>query len=967
MNHALPYREPCGGWGARDNRGGCFQHWRLREAQVPKWENVTRVVNWRCPNEFPGAKGTVPPYERPVGSPYGEGECSGGPPMWGALDWCNTPHTKPPCGYWSRPEFAASCSEGQERVDLNCYKELEGEIANLTRCQKVGFKNVQARKVWHGMFGFTSGDHAQCTAGAAPDGTKYLTMSRSLTYVEHYERWTGDPLEKEAAWDYTAHVDITATVNRSSGVITVPENGCHAYTKREIILGDPPITEGTDNFCDEPVLKDNLATLIACDGELWGGKGEGETVQIGGVTFTIDELEISNTEIKASLSYEVEPVWGGFVVNRMELTIHHTLADPYTAEQLKSDALALLEHWDMADDALYPWRRDRFTTVAPLVTYDEVPMAVTPQIPMPFSDSEGACEWTDANADSYTGEVLGKPFSKGWPEGRLSGQSQVEYFEAPGYGTEHTLAYLGATVTKVRRMYWDDTAEEYVEAFAGEAGKHYTFERDEYGAGTVTVVDDPELNPLACQAPLTVGGDAVGSCYAPHPDLLEVTYDFYWLLGGHFDHRHVNYKWREAGGDYTQYQYSGAWSGGSGAIDPTDACMPRTATQWTNTVQASLFPHGAWAIMFPGGDLWLQKYAEIKLPWRSQNWFGPCGADRDLAEYPNAWPIEGDRGCTFAEEDGTVTVTLDKAAEYLRAGDKVDFTTADGLTVDDNGGSGYTVDDVDNGTFTYSGAVPSAEYVRVKSHGAPGYWWYDSDGKGSYSLVRHTFDYRATPNDPGTAEPIIRDCLSFDRCWPAVMCLSPNYDSEAEETIDNFPHGKTFNFGTIVIDGRFGSRWSAFFVQAMVDLWWVAPDLEPPGEEDEEYPGYEVEYEEDDGACREDDQPKVVWPHRPLVECLEVRPDNWYPAGASLAPTYAEHTTEPTYAAMLPVGPTERAELPNETSKAVTPWVTWLAMQFCVCNEGRFAEDGVTTLPKDYRYRGYKNILGTWMCGEEPG
>ena len=108
---------------------------------MPKWENMTRVVNWRCPGEFPGAPGTVPPYERPVGSPYGEGECSGAPPMWGALDWCNTTHTKPPCGYWSRAEFAAACSEGQERVDLNCYRELEGEIANLTRCQKKPVKS----------------------------------------------------------------------------------------------------------------------------------------------------------------------------------------------------------------------------------------------------------------------------------------------------------------------------------------------------------------------------------------------------------------------------------------------------------------------------------------------------------------------------------------------------------------------------------------------------------------------------------------------------------------------------------------------------------------------------------------------------------------------------------------------------------------------------------------------------------
>ncbi len=917
---------------------------------MPKWENMTRVVNWRCPGEFPGAPGTVPPYERPVGSPYGEGECSGAPPMWGALDWCNTPHTKPPCGYWSRAEFAAACSEGQERVDLNCYRELEGEIANLTRCQKVGFKNVQARKVWHGRYSFTSEDGC-ATPGEVPDQTRYLRVRRELSGT-----MTWDP-DGAAPTVYSLSYVREYLVNRHSGVITETdkEDEWERVTGSEHVAAPPG---GVSSI---------LGQVIACG--LYGGPGAETNPYNGPIDGAVGFAEailkatdVGATEATFTLG-SVEPGPGISRTWAVDLVFTATLSDPYTAAEVKEDAEELLALWDLADDAVYPWRRDRFTTVAPLVTYDEVPQAVSPD---GVATNFGAAAYVDGNA-GYTGEILGKPFARGWPEARWEGQSQVEYFEAPNYGSEHKLAYLGATVTKVRRLYWDEDAGEYVEAFVGAAGTHYTFARDEYGVGVVTVVDDPELNPLACQAPLTVGGDAVGSCFAPHADLLEVTYDFSWVLGGHFDHRHVNYQWRAAGGDFTQYQYSGAWSGGSGALDPTDACMPRTATQWTDTVMAAQFPHGAWVILFPGGDLWLQKYAEIKLPWKSQNWFGPCGGDRDLAAYPDAWPIEGDRGCEFAEDGGTVTVTLERAAEYLRAGDKVDFTTRDGLTVDDNGGSGYTVTGVDGGTFTYAGAAPGAGYVRVKSHGAPGFWWHDADGKGSFSLVRHRFDFRATPNDPGTAEAIIRDCLQFDRCWPAVMCLSPNYDEEDEEPIDAFPHGRTFGFGNVTLDGRCGSRWSAFFVQAMVDLWWQAPDLEPPGEEDEEYPGYAVEYEEDDGGCRADAPPKVIWPHRPLVECLEVRPANWYPAGAALAPTYAEHTTEPVYAALQPVGPAERPAVPNETPEILTPWLVWLAMQHCVCQEGRFAADGVTALPKGYRYLGYEHVIGARMCGAEPG
>jgi len=387
MNHALPYREPCGGWGARDNRGGCFQHWRLREAQVPKWENVTRVVNWRCPNEFPGAKGTVPPYERPVGSPYGEGECSGGPPMWGALDWCNTPHTKPPCGYWSRPEFAASCSEGQERVDLNCYKELEGEIANLTRCQKVGFKNVQARKVWHGRFGFKSYDHyGNCGTPATPDDTKYLTIARSATIAIVPESPDGGETPAGQG-THSCTVSWSNTVDSDSGVVT--PNSCS--------IPDPVSYSGCNDGVSQTQINDaiGLANVNGCgENILWpedeGGYSgtsalglmgqivNGTDSEIPGVELkgVVDSYEFTNTHIHVSvhkLMLDAECGW-----HKYTLTVEATLSDPYTATEVKEEAEALLALWDLTDDAVYPWRRDRFTTVAPLVTYDEVPQAVSP-------------------------------------------------------------------------------------------------------------------------------------------------------------------------------------------------------------------------------------------------------------------------------------------------------------------------------------------------------------------------------------------------------------------------------------------------------------------------------------------------------------------------------------------------------------------------------------------------------------
>lgn len=301
-----------------------------------------------------------------------------------------------------------------------------------------------------------------------------------------------------------------------------------------------------------------------------------------------------------------------------------------------------------------------------------------------------------------------------------------------------------------------------------------------------------------------------------------------------------------------------------------------------------------------------------------------------------------------------IKVTLSSAALWLRVGDFVDFTDAAGTVTEAN----VEVTDIDGSGdgegpglyFKFSGSLPTG--TRVKSHGAPAYWWYDTDGKGSYSVIRHTFDRRTTADDPGTMEAIERACLSFNRCWPAVMCFSPNYDTEDEDSIDAFEHGETYDFGTMIMDERYGGRWQGFFVQVMVDAWYVAPDTSG--------------LTECGGACAEDSGGVTYYPHRPWVECLEVRPANWYVAGAAFAPTYEEHTEEPTYAALLKAGPEEHISVPTETTEILTPWVTWLAMQGCICAEGRWSDDGVLSTPSGYHYRGYKNILGTWMCGAEP-
>jgi len=954
MSSALPYRPPCGGWTKKHIRGGCFQHWRYSEAHVQKYENITTVANYVCPQ----SPARITPYERPDGiQGAADGLCSGGgDTLPEDANWCDSAHTLPPCGEWERREFQALGPDVQ--IDVNGYNILDDEVKNLTRCQKVGFKGAQARKCWHGRYGFNVQPEDGCdgeSVPTTPPQTKYLTVRR-------WGWWQEDAIGGGQT-DY-AEFDGTFTVDTTSGVVTL--SSCSYESWRD--TGGGPVAQNPGVF---PSLINWLSVgysngMCQSDIDDWEANGAdwADTGQPGDyfsdtITETTIHAEGQSTDIPANKIYTFE--------------IDAELSNTYTAGQCYNDAVELLDEWDLTDDKVYPWREDRLTTVNPLVTRDEYPSAVNPdkidEIEMPTP-----CGWEDpgtydpVSGLGYSGAILGKPFTDGYAESRVDSDQEDILYQAYDASTLDLTqpGILEATVTAER---WEWTGSEYEWAYTGILDTDFTVAYDEdSGASTITLVNQGGSNPLSCN---------VGSCAdeGSHGDQLRVSYSYYWIFGGHFDWRHVNTTWEYVNPTWYNTNWYGAWSGGSGALDPADAAMPHSATQWTDSDDAATFPHGAWAIMVGGsGALWLQKYSEIKLPWKSQNWFGPCGKDRDLMEdgstcedigsgceytddtnvWPDAWPIEGDRIFTAEESGGTVTVTLAAPAEYLRASDTVEFTNDKGEVI----GSAETVVSVagDGSWFTYSGALhPPA--TRVKSEGAPSYWWYDNDGKGNYSAVEHTFDYRtyyidnAGAEDPGTAA-VTNGCLKFDQCRPAVMCWSPNGEA--------FEHGTTYPFGSIVMDGRFGARWQAFFKQIMTDFWWSAPDAPC---EDDGLGGCapRAGWTEDTGDCLADvEDTTYYYPHRPWVECLEERPDAWDPYGQGaneLVPT--DSIPAVSYEALPAVGPASHITTPDATDNEYAPWNVWQAMQQCICDEGRFAGD--TTYG-----RGYENMLGAWMCGEEP-
>ena len=895
MNTGLPFRAPAGGWSRKTFVGGCYQHWRAGEAAQPVLRNLTRVAN------FTGlSPATIPPYPRQDSYSVSQD----GPNR-------NCGHDSlAPCGPWTPADFASACGEGQARYDVDCYQTLE-EVFNGALCQKVGFKAIQARKTWHGEFAYRDPDRPQnygrCPAPSAPSGVKYLSKTFNIhlhgTYiVTSLADKVGGGTE---TWVDTATYDVdvvqTWTIDPLSGVMSVA-GGCTAGPsvmtfKRSVDGGDPVDVSPFGSF---PIANDNWlgafsSMALFCDntvgmsGSHGGAHFDGGTPDVLAAEFHGIWPDIDETIVYPPYVPTVPPdppigvVWapGGATIRHTETlgtdsvtttdtgfaielgqersytttfgaplpskpymvswsgsnsaSVSYQQGDAYLATTVISQVKDLLALWNLSDDKLYPWRQDRWTTVNPLLSYDEYPGAQT------LPDGPGACDYADTSG--HTGEILGKPITGGHPEMRLDAETVIDNFTDYTGGEVWHLTYPPSAISSVDRYGYDVGTDSTVLKFHGVLGADYT---QDLVAGTVT----------------ETGGNLLNSASSAPYDYVRITYTTQAMAGGHFDYRHVNPRWFDDSGTWRfDLRMFGAYSGGGFGPDPTDNVQPWNATQWTGCTDGQnqdgkAFPHGAFFISDANGATG-QKYAEIKLPLHSQNWFGPCGADRDVMvgqscadetcaptggahRWPDAWPIEGDRfvvGATAAA--GVVTITMDRAADYLRAGDSVEFTGDDAAVV----GTAKTVTAVGAGTFTYTGTVPDLAVVkRVRSAGAPAWWWYDTDGKGDCLSIQHTRDFRSVSVeiDPGgtvratqlSAYGMPRDVaaytvsqwgVKFVPCLPAVLCYSPNYDVDDPDSIDSFGNGITLGFPELSVDARFGWRWQGVFLQAVQDLWYVTP------------------------------------------------------------------------------------------------------------------------------------------------
>lgn len=935
-----PYRPPGGltSWPANTPmRGGRYQHYRTAENGLARWDNESGVApRSPCVSE--------------------------------ALS-CDTAQSSPPCGPWL-PEDKPECTAADAThaiIDGNCYTKQTGEVIDAATCIKVGFKNAQSRKVWHGRFGWRSHDPggrtnriqdpdgASCTCDSETeqpdaDGTKYLNVEYACTWHQVY------------SYNGVEVSDTTEEITRSMAVdefgrLTADGSGEGSAAEGRMSAYVPGDAGNAKKLWDEtwafwitqgitPTWSRTGAGQLSASYTSGANSGS-MSVDLEAGTFSAEynftdyavtlSMTCSNTVWTIS-SHVVDGNNSGSLYDT-EWTLTGTLSVPYTEEDVRLEVEAMLNEWPLNDDALYPWRHDTYCSIAPLVTYDEVPEAVWPEAIIAWDTLQA---YADPNWDTYSGDLRGSPLTAGygphfdwrhrtWTEETPPARCVVFHGaysgDRPGEPNTYTRpaedvsdAYMPATATQWTEndATWDTElpcvgawvrwktgvcwAQKWAEAMAWAPSQNFA-------------------RPFGPDR-ITVDQETVRCCDA-------------------------------SGGTITVESAT--------AIDTGDAVLVKgvsgISNGWYSATKTGALTYtvSALAVAMPGGETY-----EAGAGWMGK------------ARFPDA-PGIGGRLEIIGASNAIPIVIETRAAHYLRDGDEVDISDVLGNTAAN--GTAISVTVVDGTHFSLNGTTGNGSYTGggfASVNGAPGYQWNDDQSKGDFVEVRFGFNYRdyverdrvidhydtcpdcseaAPDDDTPLREQQVANFPSFSRSIAAFQAVQRSligrpdtwrvaYCSPQDE---GFQTAHWATWPTVAGDDRYGALGVVVFQQTFTDALWQSP-ARPCVECDGFSVATQCGWVDDNGSCDEDtcaDGCEAVgnlyFAHAPMVEArtdlpvigVETAPD--MPAGCEI------HVL--TLAEIQSVSPAAGVVLypPGSGVAGEQAWSLWWAQRGCVCVAGRFA------------------------------
>lgn len=660
-----------------------------------------------------------------------------------------------------------------------------------------------------------------------------------------------------------------------------------------------------------------------------------------------------------------EPTTGALINQTISCSI--SFSGSNTAADVQADMKMLLDYWDLTDDTLYPWRTDPYTSVAPLVTRNEVRGNVAPTYYV------GVGSYTDPNAAYYDDTILGRPMPAGYQGAFDFGYVDFEVCDTldppglvqVGWGQGNT----GQNGIPLNATQW--TNLNLASQFSGGAWMFYMLNPNWEGCGSPT----PGTVCIAQKWAETKMGFASQNFFRPAGN-------------DRFAYDEGNVYSISATAN-TGHGPNGDNQGAQITLEQTDTCSAEVSTG-TSGLWGGPAVGGFYKIASAAGNVVTLGELVYALP---SNWQSASNDDdfcfgllRFSAGNPATDPpaILGRAAISaVAEYEGNPAVTELTTVSLptlglIQAGigyDKVDiYDSQMNLLASD-----YQISRIDDSHFTLPYETTLfAGAAWMMSHGAPAYYWNDQYPKGDYAYTDWTWWPRliceaARINEvsagctgttgctdcpdtvtqyqyPFSAFTQEAGCVAFNPCNPAVLCISPNGES--------FPNGTTYGFPAIEFDEQYGSGWQAEFQQVMTDLLYQSPHYPAMGANGliwDSASGSWVagtgcaatpfQWIPDDGSCSTYNASAIYFPHPPMVECRITLPGG-VPALPSSpetcgVPAIVIGWTSPVNIASGDCTPANTLTPPsaNGLDFAATAWGLWQNECDCIGAGGAFAAE----------------------------
>jgi hypothetical protein len=782
-------------------------------------------------------------------------------------------------------------------------------------CRKRGFKTAQAKRYWHGRFGFLSNDlTSPFDRTIAADQTKYLTLNGTSSVSEFGGTGVGCSGETHAK-TFT----IETSVDANSGVTTTtgsddfvpcpfdPDNPLYGVPYPDLSMCNELVSDWIAHFSTVSVEFSDptvysvattssswTATLIS-DGTVrgssaWSDSG-GKLTKYndvnndcaddgGGQTFTaayVETLAITDTTFDWSLVETSD----GF--ETLTQTVSVTLSDENTASDVLADATELLSNWPLDDDHLYPWRTDSLQQIAPMVSRNEVQGNVEPspgaefEVPDPNNTTpvdDSFClpptdpDWTPTYApipyvDPFSficdGTVLGAPNPAGYENQWDARYVDVRFCcDTDPDDSNPATAYIygwggiGAASNSMA------TARNYNAAY----GTQLPLTCTQWTPRGNAVHFMPQAFMLyGDQRTFTdpnCGGDIVGDKalfiqkYAVIKEQFP-SYNFAHPAGDDVYAGKFNYDETLV---YSATNISGSGAGSTWTLTAFDGTTPTiadTSGYWGGAVVGGYFAITSYVAGVV--TLGAQKFS---LPSNFSSRSGDAAVCFGKIRFPSAPGIIGRASVSAITDDGTLrhltTTALPSLGMDLTAVEKVKICDSLMTVLADN----VTITRVSDTEFTVTTALATIALAKwitpelMEDGSTSGDHYWWNDSFPKQQFVN--LEWLFDYRDVSLSNSISA-FTATQQCLPFLQC--------DPQVVCYSPNGETFANGItidmpdsgFVMDEVYGSQWQGEVIFAMPDPLWQVPHHPVGGHDDltdEDFTGSEINWIEDDSSCHTD-------------------------------------------------------------------------------------------------------------------